>query len=178
MEPLLAAAKGADVLVTTGGVSVGDRDLLSRRGEEFGLEVDFWKIAMRPGKPLLFGRLAETPLLALPGNPVSVLVCAFLFLGPLLARLSGESEPDQQWQRAQLDRALPINDWRESYLRGHCRITETGNLAVAAVDEQDSSMLAVMARSNCLIRRAANAEALSEGCDVDITLFSKALFSF
>lgn len=178
LEPLLTAAKGADLLVTTGGVSVGDRDLLSARGDEFGLEVDFWKIAMRPGKPLLFGRLAGTPLLALPGNPVSVLVCAFLFLGPLLRKLSGENQVHQSWQKAKLDVPLGANDWRESYLRGNSRSLEDGNLAVAPVSEQDSSMLAVMAQSDCLIRRAANAQALEAGCDVEVTLFSKALFSF
>ena len=178
LKPLLSAARGADLLVTTGGVSVGERDLLSTRGDAFGLEVVFWKIAMRPGKPLLFGRLGGVPLLGLPGNPVSVLVCAFLFLEPLLAKLSGLQDARRIWQKAELAAALPENDRRESYLRGRCRRNEDGYLIVTPESAQDSSMLAVMAQSDCLIRRPPHAAASEKGCEVDVTLFSRGLFSF
>jgi len=149
---LAAGAQGADLLVTTGGASVGEHDLIrSVLGEE-GLELDFWKIAMRPGKPLLFGKLRGTPLLGLPGNPVSSLVCALVFLRPILSRLLG-CESDEETVTARLGEALEANDRRQDYLRARLSRNEDGTLTATAFPRQDSSMQATMAKAEALIIR-------------------------
>lgn len=149
---LAAGAQGADLLVTTGGASVGEHDLIrSVLGEE-GLELEFWKIAMRPGKPLLFGKLRGTPLLGLPGNPVSSLVCALVFLRPILSRLLG-CESDEETVTARLGEALEANDRRQDYLRARLSRNEDGTLTATAFPRQDSSMQATMAKAEALIIR-------------------------
>lgn len=149
---LAAGAQGADLLVTTGGASVGEHDLIrSVLGEE-GLELDFWKIAMRPGKPLLFGKLRGTPLLGLPGNPVSSLVCALVFLRPILSRLLG-CESDEETVTARLGEALEANDRRQDYLRARLSRNKDGTLTATAFPRQDSSMQATMAKAEALIIR-------------------------
>ena len=112
-----AGAIRADILVTTGGASVGDHDLVQVALGDVGLQVDFWQIAMRPGKPLIFGRLGDTPMLGFPGNPVSSMVCGALFLKPALAAMLGIADVEPQMETAILGTDLKENDRREDYLR-------------------------------------------------------------
>lgn len=160
-----AAAEGArdaDMLVTLGGASVGDHDLVQSALVPLGLDIDFWKIAMRPGKPLMYGRLGEMPFLGLPGNPVSALVCAMLFLQPAIARLQG-GDTVLRTTLARLGAALPANDRREDYVRAGLDHIP-GNLPVATPAKvQDSSMLSVLARAGCLIIRPPEAPEAKAG---------------
>src|SRR5947207_659933 len=117
LRHIAAAARGTDLFVTTGGVSVGEHDLVRDVLSEEGLAIDFWQIAMRPGKPLMVGRYRGTPMLGLPGNPVSTLVCSLLFLKPALDRLSGLPDEAAPQAVARLGIALKQNDRRQDYLR-------------------------------------------------------------
>ncbi len=159
--------RGCDLLVTIGGASVGDHDLVRSGLAEAGFELDFWKIAMRPGKPLVFGRLGETPVLGLPGNPVSAFVCAVLFLLPALDRLSGGPGDPPATSEASLGAALPRNDEREDHVRATLRQLD-GRTVVSADARQDSSLLRQLTRSNCLIRRPPHDPAREVGSDVSI----------
>lgn len=164
---LAAGAQGSDLLVTTGGASVGEHDLVRSVLGERGLELDFWKIAMRPGKPLMFGQLGTTPLLGLPGNPVSSLVCALVFLRPILARLQGleEAEPTLS---ARLARPLPANDRRQDYLRTRLSREPDGTLTAWPFKQQDSSMLATLAQADGLLIRPPHAPAAEAGEAVEV----------
>lgn len=117
LRALAAGARGSDILVTTGGASVGDHDLVQSVLGDIGLEVDFWRIAMRPGKPLMFGRIDGTFLIGLPGNPVSSLVCAIMFLAPAIRRMLGMDNLLPETGMARLGTDLTENDEREDYLR-------------------------------------------------------------
>jgi molybdopterin molybdotransferase len=145
------AARGADLLLTTGGASVGEHDLVQAGLASRGLKVDFWKIAMRPGKPLMFGTLGATPMLGLPGNPVSAFVCALLFLRPAIERLSGLAGAAPKLESATLGAPMHVNDQREDYVRAH--VAEDGSIIPYA--RQDSGMLKTLARATALIRRPA-----------------------
>jgi len=171
LEALAAGAEGADLLVTSGGASVGERDLVRQVLGDRGLELNFWKIAMRPGKPLMFGRMGRTAMLGLPGNPVSSLVCGLLFLRPAIERLLGLDRPPHPLQTAQLGADLPTNDGRQDYLRATLSRDEAGHAIATAFGTQDSSMLATLAHSDCLILRAPHAPALSAGSLVQILPF-------
>ena len=157
------AAVKADILVTTGGASVGDHDLVRPALEAAGGSLDFWRIALRPGKPMLAGRLNGAVVLGLPGNPVSAFVTATLFLRPLIAFMSGAADPQPRRASAILGEDLPANDHRADYLRAE---TRDGRVYVAAI--QDSSMLRTLARADCLVIRAPNAPAASAGDSVEI----------
>lgn len=161
-----AVAAGADVIVTLGGASVGDHDLVHEVLTGEGMTLDFWKIAIRPGKPLMFGRMGDIRCIGLPGNPVASLVCSQLLLKPLLARLGGR--PFRQDMRtARLGARMPANDRRQDYVRA--RIDELdGELVATPFDLQDSSMLRVLAASGGLIVRApfAPASDAGEACQV------------
>jgi len=161
LAALAAGAKGADLLLTAGGASVGDHDLVHEVLGGEGMTLDFWKIAMRPGKPLMFGRMGDIRCIGLPGNPVASLVCSQLFLKPLLARLGGR--PFRQDMRtARLGAGMPANDRRQDYIRA--RIDEQdGELVATPFDLQDSSMLRVLAASGGLIVRAPFAPASDAG---------------
>ena len=150
-----AKAQGADVLVTLGGASVGEHDLVASALAGRGMALDFWKIAMRPGKPLMFGRIGETRVLGLPGNPVSSLVCAILFLRPLIDALLGRPPTDIS-EPAILGADVAANDEREDYVRARWTMSEAGPVATP-LPTQDSSMLGVLAAADCLLVRAANA---------------------
>jgi len=152
-----AKAQGADVLVTLGGASVGEHDLVASALAGRGMALDFWKIAMRPGKPLMFGRIGETRVLGLPGNPVSSLVCAILFLRPLIDALLGRPPTDIS-EPAILGADVAANDEREDYVRARWTMSEAGPVATP-LPTQDSSMLGVLAAADCLLVRAANAPA-------------------
>lgn len=153
LATLAARARGADILVTTGGASVGEHDLVRRVLGDEGLTLDFWKIAMRPGKPLMFGAYRDTKLLGLPGNPVSSLVCALIFLKPALHRMLGDSAAATPPGLVPLGQALGKNDERQDYLRARFSRDASGTLSVAPYNKQDSSMLSLLAGAEGLIIR-------------------------
>jgi len=160
---LFDAAKGADLLVTLGGASVGEHDLVQKVLAERGLALDFWKIAMRPGKPLMFGRIGELPLLGLPGNPVSSLVCGVLFLMPAIRKLTGQSPDERPWPMARLGRDLDANDSREDYLRATLAFDADGVAVATPFNRQDSSMLSKIAEADALVIRPPHAPAAKAG---------------
>lgn len=157
------ASVHADILVTTGGASVGDHDLIRPALQAAGGNLDFWRIALRPGKPMLAGKLRDTVVLGLPGNPVSAFVTATIFLRPLIAYLSGASDPLPPTRLAILGAPLRANDHRQDYLRA---TTQAGRVAPA--DRQDSSMVRTLARADCLIVRAPHAPAAAVGDSVEV----------
>ena len=164
LRDMARGAQGADMLVTTGGASVGDHDLVQSVLGDHGLEVDFWKIAMRPGKPLIFGRLDETLMLGLPGNPVSTLVCATIFMAPAVRAMLGQDPASSGGTfEAVLGADLPENDRRQDYLRATLKPGENGQPVVSAFPKQDSSMLRLLQQADCLIVRAPHAPALAKG---------------
>jgi molybdopterin molybdotransferase len=165
---LTGDARGADLLVTTGGVSVGEHDLVSSALAGQGLALDFWKIAMRPGKPLLFGTIGDTPILGLPGNPVSSLVCAIVFLGPAIDAMQGLEAAAGPAETAALGGDLAANDRRQDYLRARLSYDETGRRVATPFGRQDSSMLATLAHADCLVVRPPNAPPASAGDTVTI----------
>jgi molybdopterin molybdotransferase len=161
-------APSADIIVTIGGASVGDHDLVQKALGPKGFALDFWKIAMRPGKPLIFGRLGSTPLLGLPGNPVSTLVCAILFLRPAIAALLGV-RTKQQDATGRLLSDLNENDSRQDYLRARIE-RRNGEQFVEPFAIQDSSMLSLFARADALIVRPPHAPSAKAGEKVPILL--------
>ena len=168
IRALALGARGADLLVTMGGVSVGDRDLVQKVLGEAGLEVDFWRIAMKPGKPLMFGQLGGAPVLGLPGNPVSSMVCALLFLGPALDKMLGLAGTGLPVIRARLGAAVGANNFREDYMRATIDTDGDGTPVAMPLAIQDSSMMSALARADGLIIRPPDAPAASPGDWVDI----------
>jgi molybdopterin molybdotransferase len=164
----IAAAEGADLLLTSGGASVGDHDLIAGALEVAGMTLDFWKIAMRPGKPLLSGTLGRMPVLGLPGNPVSSLVCAIVFLRPALATLLGRKREHTEPVEARLGRDLPENDRRQDYLRSELTREAESRAIATPFDRQDSAMLSLLARAGCLVIRPPHAPAARAGEPVPI----------
>jgi molybdopterin molybdotransferase len=165
-----ARAAGVDVLVTTGGASVGDYDLVQQAFAAEGIDLSFWKVALRPGRPLMHGRLGNMQVLGLPGNPVSSFVCAILFLVPLLRRLGGRNDLSPERQCATLGCALPANDERADYMRGRLArgaAADCGDVATP-FPRQDSSMLAPLAHADCLIVREPFAPAAQAGAKCTI----------
>ncbi len=162
------AVLGMDMLVTTGGASVGDHDLVIESLQARGMTLDFWQIAMRPGKPLLFGRLGATPVLGLPGNPVSAMVCAILFLLPALSRLSGRPAGPPPVTAAVLGAPVKANDHRADHLRATVASGPAGQLIVSPFAVQDSAMLRRLANADALILRTPNAPALPVGAPVEV----------
>ncbi len=159
----LALARGADLIVTTGGASVGDHDLLGRAAGDLGVVLDFHKVAIRPGKPLMAGRLGATPMIGLPGHPVSCLVCGTVFMGPAIAVLSGLPAAPAPRRPARLATALEPNGPREHYMRARA----TGD-EVRAFDRQASSLISVLADANCLLLRPPHDPARAAGEIVEI----------
>ena len=143
-------------------------DLVASGLAEAGLVLDFWKIAMRPGKPLMHGRLGALPLIGLPGNPVSALICALLFVGPALDRLSGLPGDPPRRAHARLGRDLPANDHRADHLRATLSVDDQGALVVTPAPRQDSGMLRTLARADAVILRAPHAKAAYIGDQVEI----------
>jgi molybdopterin molybdotransferase len=160
---------GVDLVVTLGGASVGERDLVRSVLGTHGLDLDFWQIAMRPGKPLMFGRVHGVPLLGLPGNPVSAGVCAVLFVRAAICVLLG-LDPAPPEVPAVLGVAVGANDRRQDYLRARAEWRDDGRLVVAPAPRQDSSMLATFARADCLIKRPPLAPAAPAGTPVSVLL--------
>jgi molybdopterin molybdotransferase len=159
---------GADVLITSGGASVGDHDLVKRALDAEGVAMAFWQIAMRPGKPLMHGRLGAMRVLGLPGNPVSSYVCAFLFLVPLIRKLCGRLTIRHTTESAVLGRGVTANDQRQDYLRARLTTREDGALIATAVDHQDSSLLGNLAAAQALLIRPPFAPAAEAGAACDI----------
>jgi len=171
LRTFAAGARGIDLLVSTGGVSVGEHDLVRDVLSEDGLSIDFWEIAMRPGKPLMSGRYRSTPMIGLPGNPVSTMVCSLLFLKPAMERLCGLPENAEPQQMARLGRDLRQNDRRQDYLRSRLARGADGALEATPFEVQDSSMMRPLAASDCLVIRAPHAPAASAGMMVPIITF-------
>ena len=165
----IAAAEDADILLTIGGASVGDHDLVVPALEQAGMTLDFWKIAMRPGKPMIFGRRGRQYVLGLPGNPVSSMICTRVFVVPLIAALLGRDPAEARtMQRATLDAPLERNGPRTHYMRARFVNPGPGHRRVRAVANQDSSLIAPLASADCLIVRPPHAAALDGGCRVDV----------
>jgi molybdopterin molybdotransferase len=154
---------GADILVTSGGASVGDYDLVQRALAAEGLALSFWKVALRPGRPMMHGRLGATHVLGLPGNPVSAYVCAVLFLVPLIRRLAGRSDVAPAPEPARLGCDLPANDERADYLRATLAPGPDGVPIATPARAQDSSMLMLLARADCLLVREPHAPPVKAG---------------
>jgi molybdopterin molybdotransferase len=154
---------GTDVLVTLGGASVGDYDFVQKAFAAEGMALSFWKVALRPGRPLMHGRLGAMQVLGVPGNPVSSFVCAILFLVPLLRRLAGRADLSPALEPAVLGSALPANDERADYLRATRTRSAGGGEVVIPYSRQDSSMLAPLAGADCLIVRDPFAPAAEQG---------------
>jgi molybdopterin molybdotransferase len=161
------ASVDADLLVTTGGASVGDHDLVRPALIAAGASIDFWRVALRPGKPLMAGRRGDMAVLGLPGNPVSAFVTALLFVKPLIARLAGAAQPLPLTTRATLGEALPPNGPRTDYMRA---ALVDGEAFVAAI--QDSSMLLTLARAGCLIVRPPHDPAQERGDSAEILMIA------
>ncbi|MFL6689914.1 MAG: gephyrin-like molybdotransferase Glp [Alphaproteobacteria bacterium] len=164
LHAIAAAAVHCDFVVTLGGASVGDHDLVQRALQPQGFILDFWKIAMRPGKPLLFGRLGNTPLLGLPGNPVSSYVCALLFLKAAMMALLGTSLVEEKLV-VRLAAPLPANDAREDYVRARI-VRRGGEVWVEPFSVQDSSMQLVLAQADVLLIREPHAPAAEIGASL------------
>ncbi|MFM9846380.1 MAG: gephyrin-like molybdotransferase Glp [Hyphomicrobiaceae bacterium] len=162
-------AAGADILVTIGGASVGDHDLVAPVLEGRGMRLAFWKIAMRPGKPLMYGSLGPMRVVGLPGNPVSALVCMRVFAVPLIHALAGvppTSNASTATARAAV--ALGANGPRQHYMRGTLKRAADGSLEVTPVRSQDSSLLSPLAVADCLLIRPPNGSAVPAGGSVPI----------
>jgi molybdopterin molybdotransferase len=163
-----ARAEAADVLVTTGGASVGEHDLVQRALAAEGMDLSFWKIAMRPGRPLMHGHIGPMHVLGLPGNPVSSYVCCLLFVVPLLRHLSGRRDFALETESALLGRDLPANDERAEYLRAGCEKNDAGIMVATPFGNQDSSVMSRLSAANCLVVRPpfAPAAKMGEACSV------------
>ena len=158
---ILKMAK-ANIIVTTGGASIGDHDFIQQALKNTGVKIDFWKIAMRPGKPFMYGSKGKQHVLGLPGNPVSALVCARLFLKPLLDCLQG-LPIEEAATMARLGAAMSANDSRQDYIRAKLEIAPDGSRTATPFNKQDSSMQRTFRDAHCLIIRAPNAPAASPG---------------
>jgi molybdopterin molybdotransferase len=163
-----AREAAADILITTGGASVGDHDLVKQALDAEGVEMAFWKIAMRPGKPMMHGRLGAMRVIGLPGNPVSSYVCSLLFLVPLIRRMLGLESIHIARETALLGRDLGANDVREDYLRARLEQRADGTLVATPVTQQDSSLLGHLALSQALVIRPAFAPKALAGSPCEI----------
>ncbi len=161
LETAFGLAQGADLVVTIGGASVGEYDLVADVSEGLGLKQSFYKIRMRPGKPLMAGRLGDAAMVGLPGNPVSAMVCGYLFLIPMVRRMLGIEQALQPFQRARLSAPLGKNGPREHYMRA---VLDNGG--IRACDDQDSSLLSVLAQANALLVRQPHDPAREAGDEV------------
>jgi molybdopterin molybdotransferase len=164
---LIDRAAGADLLLTSGGASVGEHDLVQGVLKAKGMALDFWKIAMRPGKPLMFGSLGPLKVIGLPGNPVSALVTATLFVGPAIARMLGRTELGPRIVKARLGIDLPENDLRQDYLRSAV-VEDADGLVATPFGKQDSAMLSALSRSGGLVIRPPHAPAAKAGTTVSM----------
>lgn len=166
LTAVLGLAEGADLIVTLGGASVGDFDLVQSTAMSHGLELDFYKVAIRPGKPLMAGRLGPQVLIGLPGNPVSALVCGLVFVKPAVERMLGLPGGLPPTHPATLAAPVPANGPRTHYMRARVEAGEDGWLCTA-FESQDSSLLSILSKANALLVRAPGAPAAPEGNKVE-----------
>jgi molybdopterin molybdotransferase len=166
----LANALDADIVVTIGGASVGDHDLVHKALADRGVTLDFWKIAMRPGKPMMFGRKGMQRFIGLPGNPVSALICAEVFLMPLVRRLAGRAEAGRM-RAVALGSAIEANGPRKHFMRAKLGCAADGTETVTPLSSQDSSLLFTLATADALIVREPDAPAAKAGEEVDVMGF-------
>jgi molybdopterin molybdotransferase len=164
----IARAGDADILLTIGGASVGEHDLVQGALEAAGMTLDFWKIAMRPGKPLMFGQMGDQRVLGLPGNPVSAMVCSRIFLLPILEKMLGTDAPSTAQKTAILGADVEKNGLRQHYMRATLETGPDGAVLVTPVRSQDSSLLSPLSQADCLIVRAPGAPAAGSGDAVPI----------
>ncbi len=176
LRHMAAGIAGNDMLVTTGGASVGDHDLVQDVLSERGMNVDFWRIAMRPGKPLMFGQIEGTPVLGLPGNPVSSLVCAMIFLRPALTFMQGAQATGSDILHLRTTTDLPANDRRQDFLRATFELGSDGETMVRAFDKQDSSMMATLTHADGLVIRLPHAPAVKAGERIDVLKMPSGVF--
>ena len=162
----------ADILVTSGGASVGDYDLVQKAFAAEGMSLSFWRLALRPGRPLMHGRLGAMQVLGVPGNPVSAFVCGFLFLAPLIRRLAGRNDLQPATESAVLGCDLPENDERADYLRSTLKAGPKGAVATP-FPVQDSSMIGPLAKADCLVIREPYEPAAKAGSQCRIVKFER-----
>lgn len=162
LRTVFGLATGADLIVTIGGASVGDHDLVGKVAADLGLERAFWKIAMRPGKPLMAGRVLGVPMLGLPGNPVSAIVCGHLFLLPMLRAMLGQADCAPPVLQARLGTDLPANGPRTHYMRA-----QLADGVLLPFDSQDSALLSILTKANALLIRPVNDKIRLAGEPVD-----------
>lgn len=163
---VLELASDADLIVTIGGASVGDHDLIAPVTEAMGIERAFYKIAIRPGKPLMAGRLGRSALLGLPGNPVSAIVCGHLFMLPMIRAMQGLPHPEAPRQRARLARPVEANGARAHYMRARLGRDDTG-VTIAPFDRQDSALLSILSEADALLIRPVGDPAREAGAEVE-----------
>jgi molybdopterin molybdotransferase len=168
LKNAVSQLSGVDMLITIGGASVGDYDLIKSVLSKEGLNITFSRVAMRPGKPLIFGNIFGTPMLGLPGNPVSASVTATLFLLPAISKMLGAEDSSHNTETAALGRDVKKNDSRQDYLRAKLAINKAGEKIVTPFARQDSSMLKNYAKADCLIIRQPFAVPLAKGEIVSI----------
>ena len=169
LDSMIGAAAGCDLLVTTGGASVGDYDLVQDALRDAGLDLGFYTVAMRPGKPMMFGNLKGVPVLGLPGNPVSAMIGSVIFLRPMVRAMLGLSTATET-VTARLGRDLPANDLRQDYLRASMERGGDGVLVVTPFQLQDSAVLSGMVRATCLVVRPPQAPEAEAGDTVDVII--------
>ena len=167
IERAIAGAAAADILVTIGGASVGEHDLVRAALQRRGLRLSFWQIALRPGKPLMFARSGAQRIVGLPGNPVSAALCARLFLKPLIAGLLG-LQTEETMMKARLETPLPANDHRQEYLRATLRRHPDGTMTTAPFPLQDSAMQRTLHAAQALVVRPPHAPPAAAGDMVEI----------
>lgn len=177
IDALLGGAPESDLLVTLGGASVGDYDLVQQALKDRGLNLGFYKVAMRPGKPLIFGRMGRVPVLGLPGNPVSAGVTTVVFLKPVMESMLGMRRDEGPGETAVLGRDLGPNDRRQDYLRAALAPGADGEAVATPFDAQDSSMMSRLARADCLVVRPPHAPAAKKGERVRIISLRQGLLS-
>ncbi len=166
LRMVLTLAASADMVITIGGASVGDHDVVAQAAESLGFQKSFWRIAMRPGKPLIGGRLSGVPMLGLPGNPVSAVVCAHLFVLPMVRAMQGDPNPAPRYRRAILAAANGPNGPRAHYMRAKL-IEAEGLPSITPFDRQDSALMGVLAQADALLVRPANDSAQKAGALVE-----------
>jgi len=177
LQKIAEASRGSDLLLTTGGASVGEHDLVRSALGAAGLSLDFWTVAMRPGKPLMVGHYKDTPMIGLPGNPVSALVCALLFVKPALEKMMGLESANAPNPKARLAIDLPANDRRQDYLRARLARGADGALEAAPFEKQDSSMMSLLTQADCLVVRPPFAPPAKKGETVEIIPLSDSALS-
>jgi len=178
LREVIAGAKGCDLLITMGGASVGDYDFVRKVLDAEGMKLGFFRVAMRPGKPLIFGRLGDISVLGLPGNPVSAGVTSAIFLQAAIKVMLGIADDDAPAPTALLGRALDANDHRQDYLRAKLSRDADGNLVAMPFEHQDSGMMARLAAADCLLIRPPDAPAINAGERVEIMMLGDSLVAF